>query len=105
MGFEARRNQQMLLNWKTSVRSEAGELILTMADAQGRPAFTQELNVMVGLATHANKDRVVEFQFNGTDYRADTDLAAGNWQARIQATSMDGVGFRQILPLIIRAEK
>jgi nitrogen fixation protein FixH len=104
LGFEERRNQQELLNWKTGVRSEKGEIILSMTDAQGRPVYTHELQVLIGLATHSEEDRTLNFQFDGKDYRAEAELAPGNWQARIQATSMEGVGFRQILPLIVRAD-
>lgn len=105
MGFEERRAKQELLNWKTGVRYEAGEVVLSLLDAQGRPAFTKDLRVVVGLATRSDQDRDVAVQFDGSDYRAEVDLPPGNWQARIQATSMDDIGFRQILSLIVREEK
>lgn len=103
MGFNDRRAKQELLNWKTGVGYADGEIVLHMNDAQGKPAYTQELRVVVGLATRSSEDREVAFQFTGSDYRAPADLPPGNWQARIQATSLDGVGFRQVLPLIVRA--
>ena len=105
LSFESRRIAQEKLNWSSSVAYEQGQLKLTLLDAQGKSVVTPNIALTVGRATSASYDRDVELYFDGHNYVADLDIPAGNWQAKIKATALDGTPFSRSLSLYIRAVK
>ncbi len=105
LNFESRRIAQEKLNWTSSVAYEQGQLKLTLLDEQGKFVVTPKIALTVGRATSASYDMDVELYFDGHDYVADMDIPAGNWQAKIKATALDGTPFSRSLSLYIRAAK
>lgn len=104
MGFEQRRAAQETLHWQTAALFDGAEIVLSITDRSGKTVYVNNLSAVVGLATREGQDRPVDLLFSGSDYRAKTDLPAGNWQLRVVATAQDGTAFRQILPLIVRSK-
>lgn len=99
--FDERRDAQEALGWSVSARATGGLLILTVNDEAGRPVQVSNLHAVLGRATHVKDDREPEFQFDGKAYVAREELAPGNWNIRMKATSLDGTAFEQRVVLIV----
>lgn len=102
LSFETRREAQEKLNWSSTVSYKAGEITLTLTEPGGGAVVTPNIGMVVGRATSSSFDQEVELHFNGRSYVALKDMPAGNWQAKITATALDGTDFRRTLSLYIR---
>ena len=101
--FEARRQAQNKLNWNSVVSYEAGQVTLILTEAGGGTVVTPNVSLVIRLATSDDYDQDVTMQFDGHKYVGQVDLPAGNWQARVFATALDGTEFTRTLSLYIRA--
>ncbi len=99
--FDQRRNAQEALGWDVSARAKAGQLILEIKDAQGNPVEVNDLEAVLGRATHVKDDRTPDFQFDGKAYVARETLTPGNWNIRMTATAQDGTPFEQRVVLSV----
>ncbi|WP_114965411.1 FixH family protein [Alkalilacustris brevis] len=93
---------QESLGWDLTAAVEAGHLVLSFTDAQGRPVEVASLDATLGRATHVRDDRTPEFTYSQGEFRAPVDLAPGNWNIRLIATAPDGTAFRQRVVLHVR---
>ncbi|MFK5997928.1 MAG: FixH family protein [Rhodobacterales bacterium] len=100
--FQERRDAQNRLNWVSSVSYKPGRVILSLTEANGAPVVIPDVKMVIRRATTRDMDRDVPVEFDGHNYIARMDLPAGNWQARIFATALDGTKFTRILSLYIR---
>ncbi len=96
--FDADRAAQDALEWDVSARIEAGNLRLTILDADG-PVEPAELEATLGRATTVADDRSPIFAFDGKDHVAPVDLGPGNWNLRMSAVAADGTAFRRRIVL------
>lgn len=101
--FDDRRLAQEALGWQVSARATGGLLVLTIADAEGKPVLVSNLEAVLGRATHVQDDREPDFQFDGSAYVARAELAPGNWNIRMKATALDGTPFEQ--RVVLRVDK
>jgi len=101
--FEARRKAQNNLNWNSTVSYAAGHVTLILTEADGATVVTPNVSLVIRLATSDDYDQDVTMQFDGHKYVGQVDLPAGNWQARVFATALDGTKFIRTLSLYIRA--
>ncbi|MCE6950535.1 FixH family protein [Cereibacter sphaeroides] len=102
--FDAERTAQQALGWRLEADydPEAQELILRFADAEGRPAAVQTLDVLVGRTTESREDRRPDFVLRSGAFRAPVALGHGKWMLQIEATSAAGTPFRQRLDLFVQ---
>lgn len=100
--FQERRDAQNRLNWTSSVSYKPGQVVLTLTEANGAPVVIPDVKMVIRRATTRDMDRDVTVEFDGHHYIGRVDLPAGNWQARIFATALDGTKFTRILSLYIR---
>jgi nitrogen fixation protein FixH len=103
LSFETRRIAQEKLNWTSEIAYKDGQVILTLTEPDGGAVVTPNISLIVGRATSDNMDQPVELEFDGRNYVADIDIAAGNWQAKVKATALDGTEFSRTQSLYIRA--
>ena len=101
--FEARREAQISLNWTSSVSYKDGQITLTLTEAYGGSVVTPNVSMVIRHATSKKYDQEVELHFDGHNYVGNIDLPAGNWQARVAATSLEGVEFRRTLSLYLKS--
>jgi len=99
--FDSDRAAQEALGWTVSARVEAGNLRLTIRDANG-PVLPTEMTATLGRATHVADDRTPVFVFDGADHVAPVDLERGNWNLRLSAVAGDGTAFRQRIVLRVK---
>lgn len=92
--FDADRTAQRALNWDVGARIEAGNLRLSLR-TNGLPLQAEIISAVLGRATNVAQDQTPVFVFDGTDYVAPVDLAAGNWNLRLVAKAANGTLFRQ----------
>lgn len=102
LSFETRREAQEKLNWSSAVSYKAGKITLTLTEPGGGAVVTPNIGLVVGRATSSSFDQEVELQFDGHNYVARIDMPAGNWQAKVTATALDGTQFTRTLSLYIR---
>lgn len=100
--FDDRRAAQQALGWQVAARTTGGLLILTIADAEGRPVRVDRLEATMGRATHVKEDFTPAFRFDGTAYVAPAELGPGNWNLRMTAIAADGTEFTQRVPIWIK---
>lgn len=101
--FEKRRAAQDLLNW-TSVVSYADEqVVLSLTEANGGSVVIPNVTLVVRRATTNKQDQDLTLHFDGHNYVSSVVLDAGNWQAKIAATALDGTAFNRTHSLYIRA--
>ncbi len=93
--FDAKRARQMALGWVVRAESQDGQILLHINGPDGAPVQVQELEAVLGRATHVQDDLEPDFVFDGKRYVADLDLADGNWNIRMKALSSDGTEFEQ----------
>jgi len=94
--FDVDRASQESLGWTvTHSYGPDGVLTLVMRDAHGLPAPVRSLSVMLGRTTHVRDDRLVDLVYTGGVYTAKLDLQPGKWLLHLDATSEDGIAFRQ----------
>ncbi len=93
--FDARREAQTALGWTVSATATDGLIYLSIVDDAGNPVIVQNLDAVLGRATHVKDDRRPEFVFDGQSYVAPVDLADGNWNIRMKAEAADGTPFNQ----------
>ena len=99
--FDADRAAQEALGWDVTARVEAGNLRLSIRDAQG-PVEPLEMTATLGRATHVADDRTPVFAFDGTEHVAPVSLDRGNWNLRLVAVAEDGTAFRQRIVLRVK---
>lgn len=99
--FDARRDAQEALGWTVTARVDGDYLHLRFTDADGADVRVASLAATVGRATTVAQDQTPEFTFNGSEYIAKANLGPGNWNIRLQATSLDKVLFAQRLALYV----
>ncbi len=92
--FDADRDAQLALGWDVGARVEAGQLRLSIRK-DGVPVEAEIEYAVLGRATNVAQDQTPILTFDGKDYVAPVDLAAGNWNLRLVAFSEDGTQFRQ----------
>jgi nitrogen fixation protein FixH len=100
--FEKRRIAQERLNWTSTVSYAEGEVILSLTEANGASVVIPNISMIVRRATTNEQDQELMLNFDGHDYVGMVDLDAGNWQAKIAATALDGTEFNRTLSLYIR---
>ncbi len=100
--FESRREAQVGLNWSSSVSYKDGQVTLTLTEVYGGSVITPNISMVIRHATSKKYDQEVELNFDGHNYVGNIDLPAGNWQARIAATSLEGIDFRRTLSLYLK---
>lgn len=93
--FDKNRDAQQALGWSVLAEARAGQVTLSVTDADGAPVEVANLKATLGRATHVQDDSTPDFQFNGRRYVAQADLAPGNWNIRMEAEAADGTVFRQ----------
>lgn len=103
--FDADRMAQQSLGWSVRAEARAGEVLLSVTDAKGAPVEVSHLEATLGRATHVQDDSTPDFTFDGTRYSAPADLAPGNWNIRLVATSAEGTMFRQRVILHVPKER
>lgn len=99
--FDAERKAQEALGWTADAAVEAGELVLTLVGADGRPVADAAISATLGRATVRSEDQVPAFIFNGIDWRAPVAVAPGRWHLQLTAIAADGTPFRQRLDLSV----
>lgn len=90
------------LGWQVEGAYSDGAVILTILDAEGRPAPVAGIDAFIGRATHANDDVQLEFAQGESPYRMAIPLEGGKWELRLKATAPDGTVFRQRHEIIVR---
>ncbi|MEQ9695284.1 FixH family protein [Shimia sp. SDUM112013] len=100
--FDQRRDAQESLGWNVSAQHVGGLLILSITDDLGKPVRVDELNAVLGRATHVKDDIQPSFQFDGGAYVAPMALADGNWNIRMTAKAKDGTEFQQRVILHVK---
>lgn len=93
--FDENRVSQESLGWSVLAQARAGQVSLSVTDADGTPVEVTKLDATLGRATHVKDDSTPDFKFDGTRYVASADLAPGNWNIRMVAEAADGTIFRQ----------
>ena len=93
---------QLRLGWEVAARVEAGILVLSFTDEEGRPVDVATLDATLGRATHIRDDQAPDFAYHRGTFTAPVDLAPGNWNIRLEATAPDGTPFRQRVVLRVR---
>lgn len=93
---------QLALGWEVTAAVEAGVLVLSFTDAEGRPVDVADLDATLGRATHVRDDQAPDFAYHRGTFTAPVDLAPGNWNIRLTATAPDGTQFRQRVVLRVR---
>ncbi len=97
--FDANRAAQEALGWTAGVTYANGDLILSIKDADGRPARAENVSILVGRHTSAAQDATPDMAWDGRVWRAPVALEPGRWMVRLEAVSTDGTTFRQRLEL------
>ncbi len=100
--FDIRRDAQEALGWHVNARATGGLVILAITDDAGMPIQVENLNAVLGRATHVKDDIKPDFKFDGQAYVAPVELADGNWNIRMTATSVDGTEFTQRVILHVK---
>jgi len=100
--FDIRRDAQEALGWHVNARAAGGLVILSITDAAGMPIMVENLNAVLGRATHVKDDIKPDFKYDGQAYVAPVELADGNWNIRMTATSLDGTEFTQRVILHVK---
>ena len=100
--FDIRRDAQEALGWHVNARAAGGLVILAITDDAGMPIQVENLNAVLGRATHVKDDIKPDFKFDGQAYVAPVELADGNWNIRMTATSVDGTEFTQRVILHVK---
>ncbi len=100
--FQERRAAQNKLNWVSTVSYKPGQVILNLTEANGTAVVIPDVKLVIRRATTSDMDRDVPVEFDGHNYIGQTDIPAGNWQARIFATALNGAKFTRILSLYIK---
>ena len=103
--FDVTRKAQEALGWEVAADydTDAGVLILSFVGPDGGAADVAEVDALVGWATSTRDDFTPEFIRVGSVFTAPADMAPGNWNVRVKATSDDGIAFSQRIPLHVRA--
>ncbi len=94
--------QQLSLGWDVRASVENGMLVLAFTDGEGRPVEVATLDATLGRATHVRDDQRPDFAYYRGMFTAPVDLAPGNWNIRLEATSPEGTTFRQRVVLRVR---
>jgi len=92
--FDADRAAQLALGWDVKAGVEAGQLRLSFRK-DGVPVEPEIVSAVLGRATNVASDQNPILVFDGNDFTAPVDLAAGNWNLRLVAKSEDGTEFKQ----------
>ncbi|WP_349539160.1 FixH family protein [Sagittula sp. NFXS13] len=97
--FDTRRDAQLALGWEVAARLQDGRVVLTINDAKGYPVRVTSLETTLGRPTNVVDDISPAFDWDGTAYVADADLAPGNWDLWIKAQAENGTVFEQRLEM------
>lgn len=100
--FEKRRVAQDKLNWTSAVSYTDGQVVLSLTEENGGSVVIPNIAMTVRRATTNERDQELALDFDGHNYVGSVDLDAGNWQAKISATALDGTAFNRTLSLYIR---
>jgi len=92
--FDADRAAQLALGWDVVAKVEAGQLRLSFRK-DGAPVAPEIVSAVLGRATNVANDQTPILVFDGNDFTAPVDLAAGNWNLRLVARAKDGTEFKQ----------
>lgn len=103
--FDVRRRAQDALGWEASVETTQEALILTLADAEGRPVFPAELDVLLTRPTTRADDQMLVLTrgANGT-LSAPADLDVGRWRLRLTGMARDGTEYRHNITFTVAAQ-
>lgn len=93
--FDARRAAQTALGWSVTANAADGMIYLSIVNEAGNPVIVQNLDAVLGRATHVKDDMRPDFVFDGRSYVAPVKLADGNWNIRMTAEAADGTPFNQ----------
>ena len=101
--FDDRRRAQEALGWDASVALEGDTLILTLVDADGRPAYPAELDAILTRPTNRTEDQVLVLTRgpNGT-LTAPVAVSEGRWRLRLTGMARDGTEYRHNITFAIR---
>ncbi len=93
--FDDRRNAQVALGWEATVEAEVDRIVLTLVDAEGRPAYPAELTALLTRPTTRADDQLLEL-IRGSNGAlvAPAELAPGRWRLRLTGTARDGTDYR-----------
>ncbi|ABD56769.1 FixH family protein [Jannaschia sp. CCS1] len=103
--FDLRRHAQDALGWEASVEAADDTLALTLVDAEGRPVYPAELEVLLTRPTTRADDQVLALTRgpNGT-LTAPADLDAGRWRLRLTGAARDGTEYRHNITFTVSAQ-
>lgn len=100
--FDDDRAAQEALGWDVSVTYQDGELQVAVVDQSGQSADVAKLDAIVGRPTHVRDDQTPEFQQRQGVFKAPVTLGPGLWNLRLNATSLDGILFKQRLTFNVK---
>jgi len=93
---------QQALGWTVEADLVGSELVLSITGRDGYPAQVATLDAILGAATHVRDDQRPDFVFLDGAFRAPVQIAPGNWNIRLRATSADGTLFQQRVVLHVK---
>ncbi len=99
--FDADRSAQLALGWDVSATAQEDTLRLSIRK-DGQPVEAEIASAVLGRATNVAQDQTPELVFDGQDFTAPVQLAAGNWNLRLVALAEDGTEFRQRVIVKVR---
>lgn len=102
--FDKNRAEQQALGWHVRAEAQDGTVMLSVTGADGAPVEVATLEATLGRATHVKDDVSPAFVYDGARYVAPVELAPGNWNIRMVATSDNGTVFRQRVVLHVAQE-
>ncbi|MDF1728493.1 MAG: FixH family protein [Sulfitobacter sp.] len=95
--FDKERLAQEALGWDVTARAEGDEVLLSIQQAGRAIAPTIE-NATFGRATSVDKDRQLDFRFDGQVLRAPMgEHVRGNYNLRLRARAEDGTLYQRRL--------
>lgn len=88
--WDATRAAQEDLGWEVAARLDAGDLVVEITDAEGRPLSGLTVTADLARPTGARGETVVTLASADEGYRVEAPLGEGRWMAQILATGPDG---------------
>lgn len=103
--YDEMRKAQEALGWTVAPQYKNGVLEIAVTDEKGAPVEVLNLSGILGRATHTREDMMPEFTFANGVYSTPAELESGNWNFRMQATSLDGTPFQQRVVIYVKPTK
>ena len=88
-GWNERTQAQAALGWRTTITYQAGAVVLTLTDADGKPVRGADLTLVAGRPTTDVQDITLAGQATAAGYRFAVDLAPGAWRLELSSARGD----------------